>query len=354
MNKKLVSIIAITLLAAGCNPLSQSVAAGIIKSTNGGVDWQFANTYASSTSVSLSSLSIAKLDFDPQNRQTVFAGSYTDGLYKSEDSAGAWKKILSKILVYDFAINPIDTKIIYTAGYYAEHGRVLKTTDGGLSWNQIYNEESQANAVRAMALNPLNPNQIVIGTTSGSVIKSSDGGTSWQLAINFNDRINRIFWQNGNIYVLLKTKGLFKSSGFADNFSDITSSLTKPNNIAGVDYAAVTNITSFNQVFVDFTTPSLIYITSEKGLFKTTDGGNTWAHLSLPIKPDQADTRAIAISRTSSNIIFTSVGSTIYKSLDGGQTWQTQSVFSGGFVNYILIDPELSQIVYGGIYVVKQ
>jgi hypothetical protein len=170
------------------------------------------------------------------------------------------------------------------------------------------------------------------------------------LATNFNDRVNRIFWQSGNVYVLLKTKGLFKSSGFADNFIDITESLTKPKSIAGVSYSSVGSVTSFSQVYVDIATPSLIYLTTPKGLYKTTDGGKTWAPQSLPIKPDKADTRAIAVSKTSSNIIFTSVGSTIYKSLDGGQTWQTQSVVSGGFINYLLIDPELPQIVYGGIY----
>ena len=52
-------------------------------------------------------------------------------------------------------------------------------------------------------------------------------GISWQLANNFSDRINRVLWQNGNVYVLNKTKGLFKSSGFADNFTDITESLSK-------------------------------------------------------------------------------------------------------------------------------
>jgi photosystem II stability/assembly factor-like uncharacterized protein len=73
----------------------------------------------------------------------------------------------------------------------------------------------------------------------------------------------------------------------------------------------------------------------------------------LPVKPDQAKAYSIAIAKQSSNIVFTSVGSTIYKSLDGGKTWQTQGIATTGLINYVLIDPQLPQVVYGGIFVIN-
>lgn len=347
--KKFVILPAVILLAAGCNFLSKSLPAGIIKSTNGGADWQFSNSVKGSETQSLTSLNIAKLAFEPGKRETLFAGSYSGGLYKSEDSAGSWSKILSNIFVYDFAVNPADAKIIYAAGFYADHGRVVKTTDGGASWNEVYKEESTTNAVRAIAINPSNPSQLVIGLSSGSIIKSADGGMTWQLAKNFEDRVNRILWQNGNIYVLLKTKGLFKSAGFAENFTEMTDSLSKTYNLAGMSYTSST-VDAFSQVFVDNTNSGLIYLTSNKGLFKTTDEGKNWTLLKLPVQPDQSEAKAVAVAQSSSNIVYTSIGSTIYKSTDAGQSWQTQGVASAGFVNYILIDPQLPQLVYGGIY----
>ncbi len=339
-------------LAAACNPFTKTLSGGVLKSVNGGADWQFANRIANSTTASLAALNISKLAFSPNNRETLFVGSYTGGLYKSEDSGGDWKNILSKIYVYDFVISPYDPNVIYAAGYFADHGRVLKTTDGGASWNQIYNEESAANAVRAIAVNPNNPSQLVLGMTSGSVVKSADGGMSWQLANNFSDRINRVLWQNGNLYVLTKTKGLFKSAGFADNFTDLTETLSKTFSLNNLAYNKET-IDSFAQVFVDFSSPSLIYLTSNKGVYKSTDEGKTWAKQNLPVKPDESDAKAISIAPSSSNIVFVSVGTTIYKSTDAGQTWQTQSITSAGFVNYLLVDPQLPQIVYGGIYIVQ-
>jgi len=82
-------------------------------------------------------------------------------------------------------LTQIDAKTIYVSGFYADHGRVLKTTDAGASWNQVYNEESATNPVRAIALNPANPNQVIIGTTSGTVVKSADGELigSWQIIL---------------------------------------------------------------------------------------------------------------------------------------------------------------------------
>jgi photosystem II stability/assembly factor-like uncharacterized protein len=336
----------IALLSAGCNFFSTTLPAGIIKTVNGGTDWQFSNKVASSTTASMAGLSISKIALDPSNRETVFAGAYNGGLYKSQDSGASWQNILSKILVYDFAVDPVDPKIIYAAGFYSDHGRVLRTTDGGASWNQVYNEESAGNPVRAIVLNPANVNQLVIGTAGGAVIKSADGGLSWQLANDFKDQINRILWQNNNLYVLVKSKGLFESTGFADNFSGLTNKLTATDNLI---YTPNT-VGLFSQVFVDVSGSELIYVTTDKGLYKSIDDGKNWNLVTaLPVKLDDSP-RAIAISNTSSNIVFTSVGSTIYKTLDGGATWQTQSVTSGGFVNYILIDPQLPQIVYGGVY----
>ncbi len=341
----------LVLLSASCNPFQSTLPSGVVKSTNGGVDWQFTNAVKGSTTASIGGLSISKLAFEPNNNKILIASTYNDGMFKSEDSGASWTRLLSKIMVYDFVINPFDAKIIYAAGFCVNHGCVVKTTDGGGSWNEVYKEGSTTNPnpVRGVGINPKNPNQLVIGTLSGSVIKSADAGNTWQLVNNFADQVNRVLWQENNVYVLLKGKGLYSGSGFVENLSDITTSLSKTYSIGNLSYTQET-IDNFSQVFVDSTSVLLIYVTTNKGVYKTVDGGKTWELKKLPIKPSDSATRAIAISKASSNIVFTSVASTIYKSLDGGTSWQTQNINSGGFVNYILIDPILPQVIYSGIY----
>ena len=96
-------------------------------------------------------------------------------------AGGTWARILGKILTYDFAIHPFDSNIIYAAGYFADKGRVVKTTDGGKSWEEVYSEAAVSVSVRSVALNPSQPNQVIIGNSAGSVAKSNDGGITWKL-----------------------------------------------------------------------------------------------------------------------------------------------------------------------------
>lgn len=349
--KKTIIIASIIFLSAGCNFFSKVLPVGVIKTVNGGTDWQFSNVVKGSASASMAALNISKLVFDPQNRQTVFAGAYNGGLYKSEDSGASWTNIFpNKIFVYDFVIHPNDNKIIYAAGFYSGFGRVAKTIDGGASWNEVYHEASDSNAVRSIALNPTNPNQIIIGAASGTVIKSSDGGITWQLVKDFKTQVNKVLWQNNQIFVLLKSKGLQMSADSGINFTDLTSTIGANYNVLGYNYNG-NAISTFSQAYVDYLDPNLIYLTTDKGLFKTTDGSKTWKKINLPVKTEETAAKAIAVSKTSSNIVYTSVSATVYKSQDGGATWQTQGINgAGGFVNTLLIDPQLPQIIYGGLY----
>lgn len=337
----------LVFLAAGCNLFSTPSASGVVKSTNGGSDWLFSNSIKDTKTGSLGSSNISRLAFDPSNREVVYASAFTGGLFKSVDSGASWTNILSKILVYDFAINSADPKTIYASGIYGGQGMVLKSTDQGASWVQIYNESSSNNPVRAVGLNPAVANQLVIGTALGNLIKSSDSGLSWQLIQNFNDQINLVAFRQDGVYVLLKNKGLFKGDISSQNFVEISKGISK---IGGND-VVYSNDLVYNQVYVDRLSTNLIYLTTSRGLFKSSDNGNNWALLSLPVPKDKANPRPITVAPNSSNLVFTSVGHVIYKSTDGGNTWQTQNVGTAGYISTILVDPALPQIVYAGVYV---
>ncbi len=344
MIKRIFLLAPIILLSASCALGGSSITAGTASSVNGGADWQFMNNIANSKTT-IGNLSVSKMAFDPQDRTKVYVGGYNGGMFAWDANSNSWNEILSNIDVYDFTISPVDSKTIYAAGLYSGHGRLVVTTDGGNTWNQIFNDPSQDNPVRAVVLNPANLNEIAIGLGSGSVIKSADGGLSWQLAKDFGDRINRMVWQNNNLYVLLQDQGLYMSSDLGQTFNQLTSALMPPSSGASGGGAL-----TYNQFYVDTVTSNLIYVTTSGGLYKSTDSGATWQNLPLPVQNGNSVSRAIAVAQTSSNIVFTNVGSTMYKTTDGGATWQTQTVATTGIINYILIDPQLPQIDWAGIY----
>lgn len=343
-------LLPIIFLAVSCNPFKQPPVSGVLKTTNGGVDWIASNSIKDAEG-SIVGLNVAKMDFSPKKFETIFVSGFNDGLYRSEDSGATWQRILSKILTFDFALHPFDENIIYSAGYFAEKGRVVKTIDGGKSWENVYTEALDKVSVRSIALNPNQASQIVLGNSAGNLVKSNDSGITWKLVKTFEDRINRVFWQNGQVYVLVRNKGLFKSINLENGeFTDLTLSLTKTANF--LENFSGLNEQSFNQAYIDKTSPNLIYLTAGKGLFKTTDEGKSWQKLNLPGKHNSdLPVRAVAVSKTSANIVYVSVGSVIYKSTNGGEAWQTQSAPSTGFVNFILIHPSLPQIVYAGNFV---
>ncbi len=348
MKKNIFSAVCIIFLSASCNLFAQPQGAGLSKTVNGGMDWVLINKQDGGSG-SMAAANISKIEFDPKNPETVYAGSYNGGVFASTDSGDTWKNILNKINVYDFSLNSGNSQIMYAAGSFGGVGKVLKTTDGGKSWVQKYSEAVESTPVRSMVLNPLNQNQIIIGTESGSVIKSNDGGESWQFIKNFQSRIARVYWTGAGVYVLVRDQGLYKGSGNADDFKIITTALKSESLLD--QFSQKGAVGSFNQAYIDPFSSNLLYVTSDKGLFKSVDGGQSWSAVKLPAKQENLNARPIVVSRQSSNVVLTAIGATVYKSTDGGLSFQTQAVpFSGSFVNYLLINPNLSQIIYAGGY----
>ncbi|WP_299334276.1 T9SS type A sorting domain-containing protein [uncultured Psychroserpens sp.] len=81
------------------------------------------------------------------------------------------------------------------------------------------------------------------------------------------------------------------------------------------------------------------------GVWKTTDGGNTWAVLTDNMPT--LNVYSLAIDPTNPSIYFWgSTGGNIYKSTDGGATWNFLSDMGNGAVNRILIDPTDTSKMY--------
>jgi photosystem II stability/assembly factor-like uncharacterized protein len=340
--------VALLLLAAGCNPFASPPQAGILKTENGGMDWAFFNTVKGTPQTSLSGSDISVLLFEPGSTSSLLAGSYNSGLLRSEDSGVTWESILSKVGIYDVAQSSRDPKIIFAAGTVGGHGKVLKTGDQGKSWQEVYNEESQNNTVRSIAMNPANNQELALGLASGNLVGTQDGGGSWKLLTNFDDQINRVRWQAGGLYVLLKTEGVMRSTDNGAHFVNLTAPLRPQNSFSNLLESQDTG--SFNQFALD-STGAVIYLTAEKGLFATRDGGAHWQNMSLPVRDKKVIVRSVALASGSLATVYVSAGATIYKTTNSGDSWQTQGIKTNGFINALLVHPTLPQVAYAGVYV---
>lgn len=196
-------------------------------------------------------------------------------------------------------------------------GGVWISRSGGLTWEPVFDDQPVA-SIGAVAINQSNPDIIWVGTGEGNtrnstsigggIFKSVDGGRHWQLmGLPDSERINRI--------------------------------ALHPTNPDIVYVAALGTLWSGN---------------TERGVFRTSDGGKTWKKLLYvddttgatdikmdPSNPDKLFAGMWQFRRWPYEFKSGGPGSGMYISLDGGETW-TQKTEEDG-----LPSGELGRMVFG-------
>ncbi len=119
--------------------------------------------------------SIIVLATSTTTKDTVYAGT-TDGLYVSQNQGGEWSKVESiNGAVATLAINPKDGQEL--AAYTQAQG-MMRSTDGGASWNKRGNYAG--GMVMHMAYDQQNPATMYLINQDLEVHKSSDNGATWK------------------------------------------------------------------------------------------------------------------------------------------------------------------------------
>lgn len=184
------------------------------------------------------------------------------------------------------------------AYFGAVGGGLWKTADGGENWMPVTDGLITSASVGAVAVSESNPDLVFIGTgetcirgnimPGDGVYRSRDGGKTW-------------------------THVGFKES---HGISKIRIHPTNPD---------IIYVASFGK----YSVPS-----DERGVFKSTDGGNTWRRVLF--RDDRSGAIDISIDRNNPNVLYASLweayrkeyqmssggpGSGLFKSTDGGETW---------------------------------
>lgn len=193
-----------------------------------------------------------------------------------------------------FAVDPRRPATMYVG---AGAGNLWKTVNAGTTWVPVFERQSSF-AIGDVTLAPSNPDVVWVGTgevlmarssfAGSGVFRSTDGGASWE------------------------------HKGLADSHH-IAQVVVHPTDPDTVWVAAIGHLFSFNE---------------ERGVFKTTDGGDSWERLlyvdeatgaiDLVLDPADPDILYAAMWRHSRRAWgHTAAGATsgIYKSTDGGDAW---------------------------------
>jgi hypothetical protein len=89
--------------------------------------------------------------------------------------------------VFALAVDPASNQSVVAAN---AQGSLLRSTDGGAKWTNVYTGHV---AVTTIAFSPLTPGLVLAGTRRGGALISSDGGAKWTAASGLDGRDVRVF-----------------------------------------------------------------------------------------------------------------------------------------------------------------
>ena len=145
-----------------------SVAAGVLKSIDGGTTWSAVNN-------GLPTLAIDSLAIDASGPQTVYAGS--GGLFKTDDGGTTWRSLPSGGGL-SVATDPKRPGVVYAGSFNnLANGVIQKSTDGGATWTTVLPNLSAA--VFKITIDPAEPDTVYLPTIGNGAFKSTDGLQSW-------------------------------------------------------------------------------------------------------------------------------------------------------------------------------
>ena len=279
----------------------------------------------------------------PGHPNVFYIGVGDGGVWKSDDYGRTWSPIFDAQPTQSIgavAVAASDPNIIYVGSGEGLHrpdlsvgDGIYKSTDGGKSWTNVGLPDSQQ--IPALLVDPHDPNRVfaaVLGHPYGpsserGIYRSTDGGQNWQ----------KVLYKDEN------TGGC-----------DIEMDPANPNVLYACLWEAREGPWEDNNEFNG----------TGGGLFKSTDGGNTWQQLTngLPKNLIQVN---VAIAPSQPTRIYATLGTTepgdyesdaglgFYRSDDAGQTWyqitkdaRPAMRIGGGDLPIPRVDPKNPDVVY--------
>ncbi|MFI5149173.1 MAG: T9SS type A sorting domain-containing protein [Bacteroidia bacterium] len=291
--------------------------------------------------------------FDPSNPSTIYAGAPSGGLWKSTNNGLTWTTNtdrLSVLGISDIAVDPTNPNTIYVATGDCDAGDsysigVLKSTDGGLTWNATGLSFNIVDTRKTFCLiiNPKNHLELFAGTGNG-IFKTMDGGVSWAKTLGAPARDIKFKPNDTTVVYAISAGSFYRSTNTGNSFTPVATGLPAASAVSRLAiavtpadntyiYILASNATSFNY----------------NGVYQSTDQGLTFTKKSsspnlLGFNQNGSDTGGqgwytltIAASPTNKSEIITG-GVNVWRSVNAGVSWSVNSSWTGWGGPYVHAD----------------
>jgi hypothetical protein len=331
-----------TVYAAG---LTINGGFSVYKTTNGGATW-------TSSPITVITQSIA---LDPATPTTVFAGTLDFGVWRSTDGAASWNSAstgLANTFVHALAVDATPGTVYAAADRngIVSGSTVARSTDGGATWAPTASIDSGLSTLLAVATDPSTPGTAYVGTSLNGVFKTVDGGQSWSPLPGGDASSPSVLVET--IVVDPSSPSTVYAGGLGGAFVST---------VGGASWTAIN--TGLPEVVIsmaiDPTKTSTLYagtlMEPGAGIFKTTNAGGMWVPINtgLPMMNGMMDpslVTALAIDPMAPNTLYAAVEFLgVYKTTDGGASWAAASNGLPSLrVAALAVDPAIPNTVFAG------
>ena len=262
--------------------------------------------------------------------------------------------------ISSIAVHPVNPGIMYVG---VASGGVFKTDNGGATWTPIFDKQSSY-SIGTVVLDQRQPNTVWVGTGENNsqrsvaygdgVYRSDDAGKNWKrMGLEKSEHIARILIDPRNsdvVYVAAQgplwadggDRGLYKTTDGGKTWASLIT---------------VTERTGVTDVVMDPRNPDILIAATwqrrrhfytlinggpESALYRSADAGKSWKKITTGVPSGALGRIGLAMSPKDPDVVYATVESTpgdggMFRSLDNGITWEKRSPYSAQPMYYATI-----------------
>lgn len=357
---------------------------GFWKTTDGGKNWRCTTDHLAG--------GISSIALSPENKGVIFATTsfYTNGLlrsekfgygiYQSEDFGETWKvleleiKPEDKVFFREIIFSPFNPKIIYAVA----RQNVYKSENNGETWQILNTKLSEKQLLRGIKFRKTKNSEEIYLYGHATLLKSTDGGKTWtdiyDQLIDFETRVTIDITKSGRIFAISNTENKYQNLITFSDDGGKTWADKKRQRLTGTRHALTIKVESDTSLWfggvklykcnnfpvekfqqskgklhadimdIHYPTPAskdTIFVATDGGVNRTFDGGKTWENINGNLSLTQCYSMAISEIDTNKIMIGTHDNGTYL--IDSTQKWKHIYGCDGGTT---IIDHTNPNIVY--------